>query len=275
MPDPSLSPMQALQQSEMLREIRDELRMSRMSGGGAPGTSAGSSMGSAKPGSTFVQAQIAADRALAGEWGNLGWSHAYKGQHSSSLINDAMAMSGLVRAPNTMFQSEYQDYASQAFGARLATMPGRLIAPGFMGRADSLAASMAAMSPRFSRYGDGGSGPLGYGASQMSANRFGREMQAGASRDMLLSGKDYNSIFDSGSSSGQFDFARSTGDLSKTFAELRTATADLTRSMRMSVDEVGQTLGALRQYGVKDVGEQYRQVLSLTRHIRCGSSRFF
>lgn len=266
MPDPNLSPMQALQQSEMLREIRDELRMSRMSGGGSPGSTAMG--GGPKPGSSYVHAQIAADRALVGEWGSLGWSHAYSPTHNTSMLTDAMAMAGLVRAPNTMFQSEYQEYAGQSLGSRIATMPGRLIAPGFMGRSDHMAATMSAFSPRFSRYGDQGTGPLGFGMSQLAANRFGRESQAGASRDMLLSGKDYNSVFDTGASSGQFDFAKTTGDLAKTFAELRTATADLTRSMKMSVDEVGQTLGALRQYGVKDVGDQYRTAQQINASAR-------
>lgn len=260
MADPT--PMQILQQNEMLREIRDELRISRLSGAAAPGAATGGSSGP-RAGSSYLQAQILADRALVGEWGSFGWAQAYQTNHQTSLLADVMAVSGLSRAPNSLYQSEYESLASSTLATRIATMPGYMVAPGFMRRGAQLGANFSAASPRMLRFGSNEAGPLGFGASPYAAHSFGRQQQAMAARDMLLSGSDYNSVFSSGAGSGQFDFDRSISDVSRTFSELRSATAALTRSMRMSVEEVGQTLGALRQYGVRDVADQTRTALQI------------
>ena len=263
MVDPSMSYL--VQQQELLREIRDELRSGRQQSANMPGAG-GAAV--ARPTSTFVQAQLQADRALAGEWGTFGWTNAYSPVFKSSLTSDIAASMGLQRSPNTLTQSEFQDLSADSLNRRAAGFFPGLVAGGFAGRSSSLASEIFAASGRFMRAGDTGVGPLGMGMGMHGAYGLATSIQLQAATDMRMSGRDYNAVASTGIQSGQFDFVRSTSEFLSKFKELKDATADLTRTMRMSVEEVSKSMGALRQFGVADVAEQSRMLTQMSASAR-------
>jgi hypothetical protein len=255
-----LTPGMLLQQQELLREIRDELRSTRMSAGsgGSPGSGAGSLP--ARPSSSYISARATMDRMLAGEWGSLGWSGAYAPVFKSGLTQDILSSMGLIRAPNTLTQLEFQMMSHDMLGARMAGMATNLIAPGFAGRSRTMAETLYANAGRFARFGDAGTGPLGAGIGYSAAFDVARSLQMGAATDLRMSGRDYNTVMSTGMNTGQFDFSTSVSDLKDRFNELKNAVADLSRTTRMSTEEVAKSMGALRQYGVYDVADQKRMV---------------
>lgn len=233
------------EQTSILKDIRTELRTSRMEShaGGA---------GPSRPSQAFIQSQHTADRMLAGQWGQLGWANAYKSQIDSSLANDIMGSMGLRAAPQTMWQNEYESASRSLLTDRLSAAPFALFAPGFAARSRRMGDEMFAYAGRFNRSGDMGRPDIG----QMRS--MARDLQITAAGDMRLSGRDYESIMSEGLKSGQFDFGSSASDLASTFKQLRDATADLTKSLRVGAGEVGQLLGTFRQAGITDIADQRR-----------------
>jgi hypothetical protein len=232
-------------QEQLLRDIRDELRNTRQQTAGQ-----GAAPGRPSPG--FVQAQMTADRMVAGEWASLGWANAYQTPIKSSLANDMMGAMGMRAAPQSMWQREYELMSGSMLADRVTSFPADLVMPGFGRHSRELGAQMYQMSGRFSRSGDGTH------PSIHSAMNMAREIQIGAATDMRLSGKDYNQVFSQSAQAGQFDFAGNLGDVKSQFNELRNAVADLTKTMRVGAGEVAQTMGAFRQFGIVDVADQRR-----------------
>ena len=253
MPDPS--PM-GLQQSEaLLREIRDELRTTRQ-------VTTGQGSVAGRPSPAFIQAQQTTDRMVAGEWATMGWANAYKSPIQSSLANDMMGAMGLRAGPQSMWQREYENFSGSMLADRVGNFAPDLIMPGFGRRSRDMGSQMYQMSGRFNRSGDGRDTNI---HSTMS---MARDMQIGAATDMRLSGGDYNTIMKESANAGQFDFAGGLGDVKTQFNELRSAVADLTKTMRLGAGEVAQTMGAFRQFGITDVADQRRMAERLTATAR-------
>lgn len=232
-------------QEALLREIRDELRTTRQA-------TTGNSAVSGRPSPSFIAAQQTVDRMVAGNWATLGWANAYQTPIKSSLATDMMGMMGMRAAPQSMWQREYESFAGSMFADRITSFPADLVMPGFGRRSRETGADIYQMSSRFARSGDG------HNVNIHAALNMGRDLQMGAATDMRLSGGDYNTILKEGAKAGQFDFAGGLGDVKTQFGELRSAVADLTKTMRMSVGEVAQTMGAFRQFGIVDVADQKR-----------------
>jgi hypothetical protein len=230
----------------LLREIRDDLRQSRqVAGGGQGGTSS-------RPSPGFIHAQQTVDRMVAGEWATLGWAGAYTQPIKSSLANDLMGAMGLRAAPQSMWQREYEQMSKSMLTDRIASFPTDLLMPGFGRRSRDMGAQLYQMSSRFGRAGDN------LDNNFHATMNMGREMQIGAATDMRLSGQDYGTILQHSAQAGQFDFAGGLGDVKTQFNELRSAVADLTKTMRLGAGEVAQTMGAFRQFGIVDVADQKR-----------------
>lgn len=242
-----------LQQQEFLREIRDELRATRI--GGAASEAAGSPVVT-RPSSTFIAAQTATDRFLLGQWGSLGWAQSYQEQIRSSLPRDIGALTGFLPGPNTMSHLEFAAAAEERLSYRLAAIPGMVLAPGATRQAMEMGNLLQTYSSRFARAGDASVGPMGVGISQAAGFSTGRALQMQSFTDLRMSPEDYSAVLQTGLSSGQFDFVQTLSELKDKFTELKNATSDLTRTTRMSVSEVSNLLGTFRQMGVVDIGEQ-------------------
>jgi|GEM_PF-4405485 len=238
-------------QTEMLREIRDELRQGRAQAG---------MVGGASSGRTFTQAQAAMDRTLSGEWNSLGWSNAYSSTYRSSFIGDLAAVTGFQRAPETLTQQEFQALAGQSIWGRVGSAATGLIAPVFNSRANALADEIYSHSGRFIRFGSNQAGVTGAGFNYDIARSLGRQVSLEALGDLRLSQKDYSTITSLGMQAGQFDQVGGADDFKRKVRELASATGDLTRALHMTVQEVGTAMGNMRMLGVTNVGQQ-RQML--------------
>ncbi len=249
-------------QTELLREIRNELQASRsmQAGGGAGG---GISGGSARPGHTFVAAQSMADRTLMGEWNSLGWSNAYRQSYRSTFGGDLSAMIGFSRAPETLTQDEYVGLARQSMAGRVGNAVGSLIAPGYVARTNALADEIHQNSGRFIRFGNANAGVLGAGFDFSTERSLSRQIQTMALGDLRMNGNDYRAITSLGMQSGQFDSVGSTDDFKNKVKELANATGDLTRALHMSVQEIGTAMGNMRQLGVSSVSQQRGVLMQL------------
>lgn len=254
------------QQQQLLREIRDAVLSTRSSSmgmsAGAGGGEAGAH-GPARPGGAYVNATVQYDRMLAGDWANFGWANAYRSAMKSSLTSDAAAYFGLGRAPETLFQNEYQALAGQSLGLRLTSGVGSMMAPQFTSRVNAMSEDIFANSARFIRFGNPGAGPIGAGMNFGAANDIALAVQKMALSDLRLSPGDYTSITSVGMRTGQYDFSQNQNDFVAKTRELATATAELTRVMHMSASEISQTLGNISMFGVKDVSAQRRIVEQL------------
>jgi hypothetical protein len=239
----------------ILREIRDELRTSHQTAG-----TAASPSGRPSPG--FIATQQTVDRMVAGQWATMGWANAYQSSIKTSLANDLMGTMGLRAAPQTMWQREYEQMSSAMLGDRITSFPADLIMPGFGRRSRDMGAQIYQLSSRFNRAGDN------LDTNVHASMNLGRELQLGAARDLRLSGADYGSILQTSAQAGQFDFAGGIGDVKSQFNELKSAVADLTKTMRLSAGEVSQTLGAFRQFGIVDVADQKRMAERLSATAR-------
>jgi len=242
-------------QTELLREIRNELMMSRSSqGGGASG--GGMASGAARPGHTFVAAQSLADRTLLGQWNSLGWSSAYQTSYRSTFSGDLAAMVGFSRAPETLTQSEFRSIAGQSLVARSGNALTSLIAPGFAASTNALADEIHQNSGRFIRFGNQNAGALGTGFDFGVERSLSRQTNMMALGDLRMNNQDYKTMTGLGMQSGQFDQTGSADDFMKKVKELASATGDLTRALHMSVQEVSTAMGNLRQMGVSGVAQQ-------------------
>jgi hypothetical protein len=242
-------------QTEMLREIRDELRAGRsMQSGGSSG--GGLSSGAARPGHTFVAAQSAADKTLMGQWNSLGWSQAYQSSYKSSFSGDLAAMIGFNRAPSTLTQDEFKDLSSQNMAARVGTSLAGIIAPNYAASTNALAQEIHQNSGRFIRFGNSAAGALGTGFDFSTERSLSRQIQTAALGDLRMDGKDYSAMTSLGMRSGQFDSTGNADDFMKKVKEMASATGDLTRALHMSVQEVGTAMGNLRQLGVTGIAQQ-------------------
>lgn len=230
---------------ELLKEIRNELRESRQVAGGGAGPTG-------RPSPNFIATQQTVDRMVAGQWATLGWASAYQTSMKTSLANDLMGAMGLRAAPQTLWQREYEQLSSHMMGDRITSFAADLIMPGFGRRSRDMGAQIYQMSSRFNRAGDN------LDTNVHASMNLGRELQIGAARDLRLSGADYGTILQNSANAGQFDFAGGLGDVKGQFNELKSAVADLTKTMRLSAGEVSQTLGAFRQFGIVDVADQKR-----------------
>lgn len=239
----------------ILREIRDELRTSHQTAGGAAGPTG-------RPSPGFIAAQQTVDRMVAGEWAQMGWANAYSSSIKSSLANDIMGTFGMRAAPQSMWQREYEVMSRSMLSDRITSFPADLIMPGFGRRSRDMGAQMYQLSGRFAR-GDGNVNTDFHATMNMA-----REMQIGAATDMRLSGQDYSSILSHSANAGQFDMAGGMGDVKTQFNELRNAVADLTKTMRLGAGEVAQTMGAFRQFGIVDVADQKRMAERLASTAR-------
>lgn len=249
-------------QTEMLREIRDELRAGRsMQSGGASG--GGLSGGSARPGHTFVAAQSIADKTLMGQWNSLGWSQAYQSSYKSSFSGDLAAMIGFNRAPSSLTQDEFKDLAGQSMTARVSTSLAGIISPNYAASTNALAHEIHQNSGRFIRFGNPSAGALGTGFDFSTERSLSRQIQTAALGDLRMDGKDYAAMTSLGMRSGQFDSTGNADDFMKKVKEMASATGDLTRALHMSVQEVGTAMGNLRQLGVTGVAQQRSMMMQV------------
>jgi len=251
------------QQQELLREIRDELRMSRSTASAMAGGGGGASVGGAPAGQTFSKFQAAADRTMLGEWNTLGWSNAYKHVYESSYSGDLLGAIGLNRAPSSMTQLEYQATARQSLGIRTANLLGNFIAPEYTQFSNELAGTIYKNSQRFIRAGNPMANAFGAGLSYGHSAQLAHSVSQLAMHDSRLSLGDYSQIVDTGMRTNQFNDVGSTDDFIKRTKELAAATASLTRTLHMSVGEITQTMGNLRTMGIQGVSQQQ----AVIRHI--------
>ena len=248
-----------LQQTEMLRGIRDELRTGRAlaSGGGAAGSSV-----SASPAGVAARAQAMSDRVMAGDFANFGWTNAFSPIYKTTALQDIAALAGLSRSPSIMTQPEYAALASENLGLRAGNLVGGLLAPEHMSRTAALSNEIFANSPRWSRFGNSTS-PLGVGVSRSAAMGMARSIQTTALGDMRLSPTDYSTIATVGMQTGQFDSASSSSDFMSKLKELAAAVGDVTRTLRMSAEEATKTMGSLRAVGITDIGQQRNTMMGV------------
>lgn len=256
-----------MQQNQLLREIANEIRAGRSDSAGGPVQSAGGGI-PGRPSSTFMRSQMAADQFLSDKWDRLGWGNAYRSEIRSSLMRDAIGAAGIMPAPNTMTQLEYQQFAAEGLGLRAQTMAGSLLAPGYTGQVNAIGDEIFRMSPRFIRAGSASAGILGTGFDRSVSRDLARQIGTMAAGDLRLSGSDMHTIVAAGGRSGQFDFAKNSDDFIAKLRELADVTGELTRTTRMSVSEMAQTMGALRQFGMVDVADQRRAILGMSATAR-------
>lgn len=243
-----------IQQQELLREIRDELRSSRSissaAASGSPVAGAGAS------GAGFMaRAQAMSDRVLAGEFASFGWTQALQPIYRQSAVGDIGGALGITRSPSILTQPEFQALSTENLSIRAQNFVGGVIAPGYTSRTSALADEIFANSPRFMRFGSSSSA-LGVGMNRLGARSLARQINYEALGDMRLSPTDYSSIATVGMQTGQFDNLASPGEFMNRLRELAAATADVTRTLRMSAEEASKTLGSLRGLGITDIGVQ-------------------
>jgi hypothetical protein len=253
------------QQQELLRQIRDEIRTGRMESGGRASAVPG---GPAAPSGAIVRMQAQADRMLSSEWSTFGWAHAYRSEITSSLASDVMGAWGGELPPNSMNYNEYEAYSRESLGLRAQRFTAGWMAPGSMRRTNALASEIYRYSPRFLRSGDANASFMGTGMSRTQSRYLARDIEYAALGDMRMSFDDYSSVAVQGMRSGQFDFTESADAFASKLKELATVTGDLTRVTRMSVDEVAQSMGALRQFGVADSTDQARIIRQISSSAR-------
>lgn len=255
LPDPAIQ-----QQTELLREMRDEMRSIRAQGGGM-GTS--SADGLYRPPNTFVRGQLATDRIMSGEFANFGWSQAYSHLYRPSLMGDVMGALGFARAPASMTQAEFHEMAQQRLGA----FPGELLtgvfAPGFRQRTNNLAADILANSPRFIRAGESSSA-FGAGFRYQGARAMARDIQLEAIGDVRLSSDDYSTIVSTGMRGGQFDEVRNASEFMQRMRELAQATGNLTRILHMGASDVAQSMAQMRAVGITSLSQQEQSLIQAT-----------
>jgi hypothetical protein len=245
-----------MQQQQLLMDIREELRMTRtQSSAAAPG---GGGPGTPRVGSTYLAAQATLDRMVSGQWASMGWTSAYAPHMQSGILHSTMGAMGIFRSPSTMTQPEYQAVSGEMLGQSMVGISLGMLAPSFARNSSAMGNALFMNSGRFARAGDAMSGIFGSGMDISSASHLARSLHVQAAGDLRQSGADYNTIMSNGLEAGQFDFSRSINDIKSKFLELASATADLTRVTRMSVDDVSKAMGAMRQFGVVDVADQSR-----------------
>ncbi len=249
------------QQQELLRQIRDELRVDRTQTGG---TSTHGGGGNA----AYSQFRTASDNLVAGQWAGGAWSGAYRSQINQSMGGEALGALGFSRSPGTMTQLEYEQMSAQMLGIRVASMPAAVLSPSYNSTAKGITEDLYAFSPRFARFGDTMSGPQGVGMSFGAARQIGRDLSVAAAGDLRLTGRDYGNIMQTGLASGQFDQVKNVEELTTKFTQLKDTIADLTRVTRMTTSEMSSFMGGLRQAGVADIGDQRRITENLASSAR-------
>ncbi|HSW50412.1 MAG TPA: hypothetical protein VLH09_09570 [Bryobacteraceae bacterium] len=248
-----------MEQQQVLREIRDELRATRAEGGGSPQAGPGGVAG-LRPNSAFHRAQMQADRMLSQEWNTLGWSNAYRSQIKTTLPQDLLAGFGVSAPPSSMSFGEFEQWSRESLSLRGQTFLGGLVAPKWMAKTNAMADDIFQFSPRFIRAGNPAAGMLGVGTDRSVATQLSRQIGIMAAGDMRMSHSDYQAVMSTGLRTGQFDQAGSMHGLMQEFTTLKDVIADLSRTTRMTVQELATSMGALRQFGVTDVADQRRMI---------------
>lgn len=250
-----------VQQSELLRDIREELRTSRSAMVAA--ASGSPSAGATGRSTGFVaRAQAMSDRVMAGDFANFGWTQAFSPIYRTTAFQDVGALMGISRAPSVLTQPEYESLAAENLGIRSFNLAAGIIAPGFASRSNALSNEIFANSPRFARFGSSSS-VLGVGMSRTASMDMARRIQVEALGDLRLSPTDYSTVATVGMQTGQFDNIGSAGDFMTRMRELATAVGDVTRTLRMSAEEAAKTLGSLRSVGITDIGVQRSTVMGI------------
>lgn len=262
-----------MEQQNLLRQIRDEIRGSRQEAGG-PNMSASQAMGPSRPSNSFVRAQLGADKFVSDKWDGLFWSNAYRSEIRGGMFMNAAGMLGIAPPPNTLGQAEYQAFAQESLGMSGRNIVGNIFGAGSMGTANQLGDELRRISMRGIRAGSSGAGILGLGMNRSMAQQLGMQIQGEVAGNLRLGSQDAVDILRAGGSSGQFDLEGSTGSIVSRFRELATATSDLTRITRMSVQEVSQVMGTLRQMGMADVGAQSAMVQQINASARVAGLSF-
>jgi hypothetical protein len=247
-----------LQQTDMLREIRDELRTARTMSSAGGGYGGGGGGGGGVPGRTFVQSQVMADRVISGNWGNLSWADPYRNQLKSSLTGDIMGAMGVTMAPSSMTQAEYRQLSSESWRHRVGNAMGSIVAPEHTARTNALAQDLYANSHRFIRFGDPGASIMGAGMSFNSSVHMAQQIQRSALNDLSMSQQDYTAVAMTGMKSGQLDHTRSMQEAIAEIRKLGKAASEVSRTLHISAEQAAQAMGQLRQVGILDVADQKR-----------------
>lgn len=263
--DPGTTATVILEQNQILREIRDEMRFNRGESGIAGGSN---TVPGPRPGNAFVRAQLATDAVLAGQWNTLSWSSAYRNDIRSSLVGDVMGATGMGGAPSTLTQWEFQGLSRESLYMRGQNFMGNLIAPGSVSRMNSIADDIFRFSPRFMRAGDSGVGIMGMGFDRSASRGIAMDVEKMAVRDLRMSTADYGAVVSNGLQSGQFDLATGAREFKEQIQQVARITADLTRMTRMTVEEVSRSMGALRQFGISDPAAQARTIMQMDASAR-------
>lgn len=253
------------EQSNVLKEIRDEIRASRTTnplGGQASVTG--------RPHNTFVQSQMMMDRMASGEWANMGWANAYTSRFQSSWMADISAAAGAQRSTNTMTQMEFQNNAFQSLGNRATRLIGGIVSPHYTGEVQHLTQDIFENSQRFARFGDSLTGIMGSGMNLGASNKLARQVTALSFNDMRMNSADYSDTVSIGMKNSQYDHVQSNEEFLKKTKDLASAVGDLTRTLHLSVKEIGDSMGAMRQRGIVDVADQRRELMKIQAAAQIG-----
>jgi hypothetical protein len=245
-----------LQQNDLLRDIRDEIRTSRgVMSSGAGGLPTGNM---SRPNATFLQSQLMADKITQGNWANFSWSLATNPTLKTSFTQDILGAWGVLKSPSNMTQMQYQQLASESWRFRAGSFVSGFIAPEYTSQTTALANDIFANSQRFARFGDGLSGVFGFGAGYGASTQLAQRVQHLAINDLRLSSADYTNIAKEGIQSGQYNNVRSMGEFEEQTKRLAKVTGDLAAALHLSTQEVIRSTSNLRQMGVQDPADQRR-----------------
>lgn len=255
MPDQTLAPV-LQQQTELLREIRDEIRTSATTAAAQAGVAVPSKATSA---GLALRAQALSDRILASQFADFSWTQAFGPMYRTSLVQDFFGVLGLSRAPTVLTQYEYQQMALENLGLRVHHALAGVLAPSYTRQIMAMTNEIFSNSPRWVRAGDSSS-PLGVGLSRTESLALAQRIHYLALGDLRAAPADYATIATVGMQVGQFDFVQSSQGFLGALRELASATVDVTRTLRLSAEEAARTFGALRASGIMGY-QQQRDIL--------------
>lgn len=224
---------------------------------------AGNASTSGRPPNTFVQSQLFMDRIASGEWASMGWANAYTSRFHSSWTNDLFGSLGAMRAPNIMTQLEFQATAGQSLNNRVERFMGGMISPWHTAMVQNLGQNIFENSQRFARFGDSQTGIMGSGVNLGTATGLARQVTSLSYSDSRMNADDYSQTVSVGMRMSQYDQIRSNDEFLKKTKELASAVGDLTRTLHLSVKEISESMGAMRQYGIVDVADQRRTLMRI------------
>jgi len=182
----------------------------------------------------------------------------YETSYRSTFMKDIGASVGLTRAPQNMYQSDFQAEASNNLRARvLGSGLSPLNLAGIdVARDEAMASDIESYSRRFIKFG-ASSAIAGSGLSRQESMSAAHGIYNLALNDLGINYEQARAVTGIAAETGQFIGSNNSAEMLSRVADILRETQNVAKATGMTIQEAAQTMGQLRQsMGVTSIGAQ-------------------